>query len=528
MGATVFLNGTILDGYGADAAATTALAIDGDGTWIATGPEAEALHGDAECVVDLAGGVLAPAFGDGHAHPLQGGLEKLGPQVRACGSVAEIVACVKRWADEHPEQEWIYGASYDATLAPDGLFDSRWLDEAVPDRPVVLRAWDYHTVWVNSEALRRAGIDADTPEPPLGRIPRREDGSPLGILQEPGAVDLLLPVEPGRPHHERVEALRLATEEYASLGIAWIQDAWVEPAEVEAYLDASTRGHLATRVNLALRADPLRWRDQVPAFVEARRRVEELDDPLLTAATVKVFVDGVVENHTAAMLDDYTDVPGDRGMVNWDAAELAAAAVTFDRLGFQLHFHAIGDAACRTALDVFEQVEEQNGPRDRRPVIAHVQLADPADLPRFARLGAIANFEPLWAQLDPMMLDLTLPRIGPERELLQYPIRTLHDSARISFGSDWPVSDNDWRPGVATAVTRQTAAGVPASGWTPAERITLSDALDSYSVGVAHQAFADAGRDLVWLDRDPRAVAPHDLRGVRVLGTWVAGVRRAA
>ncbi len=295
MGATVFLNGTILDGHGADAAATTALAIDGDGTWIATGPEAEALHGDAESVIDLAGGVLAPAFGDGHAHPLQGGLEKLGPQVRACRSVAEIVACVKRWADEHPEQEWIYGASYDATLAADGLFDARWLDEAVPDRPVVLRAWDYHTVWVNSEALRRAGIDADTPEPPLGRIPRREDGSPLGILQEPGAVDLLLPVEPGRPHHERVEALRLATEEYASLGIAWIQDAWVEPAEVEAYLDASARGQLATRVNLALRADPLRWRDQVPAFVEARRRVEELDDPLLTAATVKVFVDGVVE-----------------------------------------------------------------------------------------------------------------------------------------------------------------------------------------------------------------------------------------
>jgi len=536
MTTTVFTNGTILASYRADAAEHTAAAI-ADGRVVAVDAEALALRGEAEETVDLLGGVLAPAFGDGHAHPVQGGLEKLGPQVRACTSVAEIVACVKEWADTHPEQEWIYGGSYDATLAPEGMFDARWLDDAVPDRPVVLRAWDYHTVWCNSEALRRAGIDASTPEPALGRIPRREDGAPLGILQEPGAVDLLIPAEPGRTHEERVEALRLATAAYAELGIAWVQDAWVEPAEVEAYLDASIRGVLSTRVNLALRADPVTWRDQVPAFVESRRRVEELGDPLLTASTVKVFVDGVIENHTAAMLADYTDIPGDRGLPNWEARELAAAAVTFDKLGFQLHLHAIGDAAARTALDVFEEAERVNGARDRRPVIAHVQVVDPVDLPRFERLGVIANFEPLWAQLDPMMLDLTIPRLGSERERLQYPIRTLLESASVSFGSDWPVSSADWRPGVATAVTRQTDAREPEAGWTPAERIPLTDALEAYSSGVAYQAFARTSRgelrpgsspDLVWLDTDPRHVDPHDLRSVRVLGTWVAGARRAA
>lgn len=535
MSTTVFTGGTILSSYRSDAVEHTAVAVE-DGRIIAVDAEARALSATAGETVDLLGGVLAPAFGDGHAHPLQGGLEKLGPQVRSCTSVEEIVACVTAWADAHPEQEWIYGGSYDATLAPDGMFDARWLDAAIPDRPVVLRAWDYHTVWVNSEALRRAGIDASTPEPALGRIPRRSDGSPLGILQEPGAVDLLIPAEPGRTHDERVEALRLATAEYAELGIAWVQDAWVESAEVEAYLEASTRGLLSTRVNLALRADPVRWRDQVPEFVESRRRVEELGDPLLTAATVKVFVDGVIENHTAAMLADYTDTPGDRGLPNWDAAELTAAAVTFDKLGFQLHLHAIGDAATRTALDVFEAVESTNGARDRRPVIAHVQVVDPVDLPRFERLGVIANFEPLWAQLDPMMLDLTIPRLGPERERLQYPIRTLLESASVSFGSDWPVSSADWRPGVATAVTRQTEQRVPEDGWTPAERIPLTDALEAYSSGVARQAFAQRARselrpgsspDLVWLDTDPRHVDPHDLRSVRVLGTWVAGVRRA-
>lgn len=535
MSTTVFTGGTILSSYRSDADEHTAVAVE-DGRIIAIDAEARALSATADETVDLLGGVLAPAFGDGHAHPLQGGLEKLGPQVRSCTSIEEIVACVTAWADAHPEQEWIYGGSYDATLAPDGMFDARWLDAAIPDRPVVLRAWDYHTVWVNSEALRRAGIDASTPEPALGRIPRRSDGSPLGILQEPGAVDLLIPAEPGRTHDERVEALRLATAEYAELGIAWVQDAWVEPAEVEAYLEASTRGLLSTRVNLALRADPVRWRDQVPEFVESRRRVEELGDPLLTAATVKVFVDGVIENHTAAMLAGYTDTPGDRGLPNWDAAELTAAAVTFDKLGFQLHLHAIGDAATRTALDVFEAVESTNGARDRRPVIAHVQVVDPVDLPRFERLGVIANFEPLWAQLDPMMLDLTIPRLGPERERLQYPIRTLLESASVSFGSDWPVSSADWRPGVATAVTRQTEQRVPEDGWTPAERIPLTDALEAYSSGVARQAFAQRARselrpgsspDLVWLDTDPRHVDPHDLRSVRVLGTWVAGVRRA-
>ncbi|MDN4613110.1 amidohydrolase [Leifsonia sp. F6_8S_P_1B] len=524
MGVTVFVGGTVLSSYRSDASATSALAID-DGRVVARGAQAEALRGRAAEVVDLAGGVLAPAFGDGHAHPVQGGLEKLGPQVRSCGSVEEIVACVREWAQAHPELDWIYGGSYDATLVSEGLFDARWLDEAVPDRPVVLRAWDYHTVWVNSEALRRAGIDASTPEPALGRIPRREDGSPLGILQEPGAVDLLLAAEPGRTHEERVEALRLATAEYAALGVAWLQDAWVEPADLEAYLTASKRGLLSTRVNLALRADPERWRDQVPEFVEGRRRVEELADRLLTAGTVKVFVDGVIENRTAAMLDDYADAPGDRGLPNWDADALRTAAITFDRLGFQLHLHAIGDAACRTALDVFEAVEAQNGPRDRRPVIAHVQRVDPTDLARFARLGVIANFEPLWAQLDPVMLALTLPRLGPDREL-QYPIRSLHDAGRISFGSDWPVSDNDWRPGVATAATRQTADRIPHGGWQAAERLPLTDALEAYSSGVAHQAYADAARDLVWLDRDPRTMDPHDLRSVRVLGTWVEGARR--
>ena len=165
-----------------------------------------------------------PSFGDGHAHPLPGGLEAVGPQVRQCKSVDEIVAEVKRFAAEHPDDEWIVGASYESSMAPAGLFDARWLDAAVPDRPVVLRAWDYHTVWCNSVALERAGITADTPDPVLGEIPRREDGSPLGTLREWGAVDLVHKLVPDRDPKVRIGALRTAAEYYLARGVTWVQD----------------------------------------------------------------------------------------------------------------------------------------------------------------------------------------------------------------------------------------------------------------------------------------------------------------
>jgi len=232
--------------------------------------------------VDLDGGFLMPAFGDGHAHPLFGGLEAEGPDVRSCTSIPAVVDEVRRYAEAHPEVAWIQGASYDGSLAEGGLFDARWLDEAVPDRPVVLRAWDYHTVWCNSRALELAGIDADTHEPVLGEIPRRDDGSPLGTLREWGAVELVTDVASARPLEERLRALERAADYYLARGVTWVQDAWVEPAELDTYLEAAARDRLRIRFNLALYADPRRFATQLPAFVESRRRVTDAASPLLT------------------------------------------------------------------------------------------------------------------------------------------------------------------------------------------------------------------------------------------------------
>ena len=485
-------------------------------------------------VVEVGDGILIPAFGDGHAHPGFAGLQAHGPHISDAGSVAEVVAQVARWAAEHPHEPWIRGASYDPALAPDGLFDARWLDEAVPDRPVVLRAADYHTVWVNTMALHLAGIDASTPAPPLGEIARRPDGTPLGTLREWGAVDLVLDIAGPHPLDVRVRALEEATTHLASLGITWVQDAWVEADDVEAYLAASAQKRLHTAVDLALYADPRRGPQQVDRLVALRDRVRERGDPLLTANTVKLFADGVIEGGTAALLDPYAGSGcAHRGMLVWEPVALVAIVTAVDAHGFQVHVHTIGDAAVRTALDAVEAAISANGPRpDRRPVLAHVQLIDEADRPRLAALGVIANAEPLWAQLDDVMEALTVPRLGEPRASAQYPWATLRDlGTRLSFGSDWPVSSPDPLAGLATACTRQTEDRMPAAGWTPHERLSLTAALTAYTAGSAYQAGRRAGTlevgndaDLVLLDRDPFALTdPGDLANARVTRTWLRG-----
>jgi predicted amidohydrolase YtcJ len=528
---TLFTGGTIWTGHDE----TDALLI-ADGVVVAVGDEARQ-RGVGAATVELDGGFLMPSFADGHAHPLYGGLEAVGPAVRPCSSVDEIVLAVKQYAVEHPTEEWIVGASYDGSLAPDGLFDARWLDAAVPDRPVVLRAWDYHTVWCNSVALERAGITADTPEPVLGEIPRRADGSPLGTLREWGATDLVMNVMPPRDEAVRVAALGTAADYFLARGVTWVQDAWVEPADVATYAEAARQGALRIRFNLALYADPRHFDTQITEFAAQRALVDAAGSPLLTAQTVKFFADGVVENETGALLAPYCSglhSHGENlGMRNWEGDSLSEAARRVDDLGLQIHIHAIGDAAVRQALDAIDYVVAHNGPRDRRPVIAHCQLIDDADLGRFAALGVIPNMQPLWAQLDALMTVLTIPRLGAERADRQYPIKTLDTSgAPLGFGSDWPVSSGAPLDGIAVAVSRSTPDGEPAGGWTPHEILSVERALSAYTAGVAKQAFAEDNwghlrpgfsADMVWLDSDPRGTPALDLPSTTVRATYLRG-----
>jgi predicted amidohydrolase YtcJ len=522
----LFRNGTIWDPV---AGTVPALAV-------RDGRVAEAGDTVGAEIVDLRGDFLMPAFGDGHAHPILAGLQRQGLPLTGLPSVAEVIDAVREYARRHPAREWIVGAGYDPTIAPGGAFDAAWLDRAVVDRPVVLRASDYHTVWCNTEALRHTDITASTPEPRLGRILRRADGTPLGTLLEQDACDLVLNRLPAPEPADLVRATRDAAAVYAACGVTWVQDAWVDPGNgmVDAYLDVAASGEPLVRVAIALRADPNSWREQRAAFRQERARVDSAGvGDLVRAGTVKFFADGVIETGTAALLAPYDDAPHSHGIAVWPSDELADAVTAFDRDGFQIHVHAIGDAGIRTALDAVERAVRTNPPWDRRPVIAHVQLVDPADLPRFAELGVIANFEPLWAQLDPCQTELTIPRIGDRRGDLQYPIKALLDAgARISFGSDWPVSSPHPLEGIRAAVTRQTPAGDPAAGWLPGQRLSIAEALTAYTAGPAHQSFAETDRgtlapgaaaDLVQLSQNPFRTPPAELAAIQVRRTWRAG-----
>ncbi|BBY63913.1 amidohydrolase [Mycolicibacterium helvum] len=532
MTSILFSGGVIWTGTGSDADALLVT----DGVVRALGAQATELAAGIECErIDLEGGFLMPSFGDGHAHPLYGGLEAVGPAVRGCSTIDEIVTAVKVYAQDHPDEDWIVGASYDGSLAPGGLFDARWLDAAVPDRPVVLRAWDYHTLWCNTAAIERAGITPDTPDPVLGEIPHRPDGSVLGTLREWGATDLVMNVMPPRDERHRIGALETAADYFLARGVTWVQDAWVEPGDVATYVAAAGQGALRMRFNLALYADPRHFDTQIEQFAASRRAVEEAGSPLLTAQTVKFFADGVVENETGALLAPYCSGLHSHGMQNWEGDSLAEAARRVDELGLQIHIHAIGDAAVRQALDAIEYAQARNGSRDRRPVIAHVQLVDDADIGRFAALDVIPNMQPLWAQMDALMTVLTIPRLGTERADRQYQMQTLNRSgAALAFGSDWPVSSGAPLDGIAVATSRLTAEGQPKGGWTPHEIVPIERALSSYTGAVAYQAYAEntwgaitpgASADLVWLDQDPRNTPPLDLPGVGIRATYLRGAQ---
>jgi predicted amidohydrolase YtcJ len=501
-----------------------------DGRIIALGDVARSMAVDD--VLDASGSFLLPAFGDGHVHPIFGGLEQHFAEVRNGTSVEEIAQIVGDWARAHPEAEWIRGEGFDPTVAPGGLFLAEWLDAQVSDRPVVLRATDYHTVWVNSVALQRAGYVRGVAQPHDGEIVVDEAGDPTGTLREWGAwrpvYDLMPPVTTA----QATSALDFATNAFAAAGITWIQDAWVEATDVDPWLAALEAGVVRVDADLALWADPNTWRDQLDAFVGARREVEARGLKRVSAQTIKFFADGVIESATGALLEPYCDCPHSKGIPNWERDELRASVQAVDALGFTPHIHAIGDAAIRNALDAIEYAAATNEPRDRRWTICHVQLVDQPDLDRFAQLGVIANFEPYWSKFDSWQSELNRYRLGEERLNRQFQTATLmRHGERISFGSDWPVTTYAPLDGIQVAVTRQVDPQSPP--WMPEECISVDQALAAYTAGVAFQAGRDdagvirpgARADLTMLSGDPRECEPTSIDELAVLGTWRGGER---
>jgi predicted amidohydrolase YtcJ len=544
--------GSVWTGTGGRA---TAVAVRG-GRIVALDQEALDRRGPRTEVVELAGATLVPGFRDGHLHPLAGGAESLDCDLVDAADVDEVLRRLRAFARANPEAPWVLGYGYPPEVLPSGVGRATTLDAVVADRPVALWSSDHHMVWCNTRALELAGITAGVADPPRGTVVRDADGHPVGTLLEEAEL-LLEPHLPPRGLAKEVRGLEVGLERMVSAGLVWGQDAWTQPERLPSYLHVADAGRLTADLDLAFKVEVDRWAEQVAVFEDVRRdavaaadrrAADEVPGGRLTATTAKFFVDGVIEGGTAAMLEPYCsfgEAAGhhaghghgdghDHGISNWDLDELAAAATAMDAAGFQLHLHAIGDAAIRMALDAFERVAATNGPRDRRPVVAHTHLVHPDDRPRFRQLGAVANFEPLWAQRNEIMLDLTEPRLGTERTRWQYPIGSLvRSGARVSFGSDWPVSSHVPMEGIAVAVTRRGAHGPGAAEvFLPEEAVDLDAALTAYTAGTAHQAGddADAGvlavgqrADLTLLDADLATLDPGELHAVEVAGTWLAG-----
>ena len=494
----------------------------------------KALEEAADEKVDLQGAFVMPAFADGHAHPLFAGREMLGPQVNGLQSVAEIVDEVKRYALANLDEKWIIGGAYEAAIIEQGDFDARWLDEAVSDRPVVLHAVDHHTIWVNSKALELSGITASTKNPDGGTIARRDDGSPKGTLREPSAIGLVTDKAPQRTLENEVKALVLACDALLKVGITSAVDAWIEPGMAEVYIEAAKTKKLTVDMSLCFLAVAGRWEDSVEYHKELRKEIEALPKSSnLEAKTIKFLLDGALSSGTAALMDPYLDDPTTSGLLMWEEDDLLNALCVFDDLDFQVHLHAIGDAAVRQALDAIEAMQRVNPRRDRRPVIAHAQLIHPDDVERFRRLGVIANYQPLWTYLDPMNKELILPRLGEQRNNRQYPLRTVVDSgAMISFGSDWPVTTHVPLAALAVPVHRQSPDGFPAEGWSKHEAITIEESMTFYTRNVAFQTFREEslGRleagmraDFVILDQSPLTAPAQQIRELEIVALYRKG-----
>jgi predicted amidohydrolase YtcJ len=299
----------------------------------------------------------------------------------------------------------------------------------------------------------------------------------------------------------------------------------------EAYIAAAKSGALRINTNLFFLTGPDSWRERAADFIRFRDEIDHLGPASkLYAKTVKFICDGALSAGTAALLEPYLDDPSSKGLMIWEDDDLIDAMVEFDLQGFQIHAHAIGDAAIRQALNAIEAVIRINPPRDRRPVIAHAQLIHPDDLPRFATLGVIANIQPLWTYLDPMNADLIEPRIGATRNNQQYQLNSLQESgARISFGSDWPVTSQV--PLVALAVPVHRSAPGSNQAWSAHEAISLEDSLVHYTEDAAYQNYWDKGvirvggdADFVVMSENPLLVNPKNVASLKICETYISGI----
>ena len=450
----VFRNGPVFTG---DAARSFSRGLAVTGARItAVGPDALVSDeiGPETRVIDLEGRLVTPGFQDSHVHPSSSGLDLLRCNFEGCSNADEALAYLTAYLQDHPDVEWVIGSGWHQTWFPRGCPPKELLDSIIPDRPVFVYNADGHGAWVNTRALDLAGIDDETPDPRDGRIERNPDGSPQGTLHE-GAASLVETVSPEDTMEDFLKGILAGQDYLISKGIT----AWLD-AHVDSLVHSCYRA-LAGRDQLLGHARGAIWWDRHHGMeqIDEVERMSSEGVGRYQPVSVKLMADGVVETHTAAMLDPYLDgagaSTGKRGIDFIDPGHLEEIVVALDQRGLSCHFHAIGDAAVRNSLNAVEAARRANGWSGARHVICHIQVVHPDDRARFRSLGVAASAQPLWAANGQDQAELTQPFLGAERSTWQYPFASLlRAGATLAMGSDWSVSTADVMDQIDIAVNR--------------------------------------------------------------------------
>ncbi len=529
----VFVNGAVHT-FDEQRRKVEAVAIRGNViVFVGSSSDAKKFIDERTVVTDLQQRMLMPGFHDGHAHVLAAGLAKAGCNLedeRNHERIRKVLQGCAASSDAGPG-EWITGSRWALAAFADGLPPMAWLDEIFADRPAYFVDSFSHSAWVNSRALQIAGIDRHTPDPEHGVIERDvRSGEPVGVLRD-AAMDLVARHLPEPSRGELAAAVATGLGEVRRFGItAYTEPGLAEPHLI-AYHEADRAGTLTARVLASL--SPIAWDagkfgDEIYPLVAKRGMYR---GKYLNTDSVKVYIDGVIETKTSFMLQPYTG--GSNFPPFYAANELAVLFQKLDAMGLQIHTHAIGDAAIRSALDAYQQAVKVNGPNDNRHQIVHLQLIDEADIPRFGELNVAADFQCLWCYPDDY-IDVAIGLVGAERVNRFYPVASIARSGGLLIGgSDWDVSSLNPLDAIETAVTRKSPFADDGPQLGSGENIDLLTALEMYTRNAAHVMRLDAltgsievGKraDLIVLDRDLFKIPIQQVNEARVLQTLLDGV----
>jgi predicted amidohydrolase YtcJ len=502
-----------------------------DGRIVAVGADGavRAWRGPRTRVVDAGGRRLLPGFNDAHVHFSDGGASLAAVQLNDAASAAELAQRLGARARGLPAGQWILAGNWDETKwTPAELPTHQLIDAATPDNPVSVYRYDGHMVLLNSKALALAGITAKTPDPPGGVIVRDAHGEPTGALKD-AAIALVDRIIPAPTHAERRSAIERALREAAALGVTSVQDMANPPVDygdLAVFAELLDEGRLTTRIYVA----PLITGVEDQAKLGIRRA---FGGPSLRIGALKSYADGSLGSSTAYFYEPFADQPGNRGLLSDTMQPLSRTREYLSRAdatGLQVCIHAIGDAAISTVLDLYAEVENTGGPRDRRWRIEHAQHMAAKDFARFAALHVIASVQPYHAIDDGRWAEA---RIGHDRASRTYAFRTFRDhGVRLAFGTDWPVAPLNPMLTLYAATTRATLDGRNPGGWFPEQKLTIEESIEAYTIGSAYAEFQDRDKgtitpgklaDFVLLSEDVLHTPPAELRRVRVVRTWVGG-----